>query len=76
MTDDEAVAAIARDTGWQLEYILGLTEYWKKIMLGWKPRKKLTEEEVDRRNRAMSARLRAMMEAQKRPQPPKRAQHG
>jgi len=55
------VASIARETGWPIEYIMGLNDYWRLLMCGWKPKVKISEEDVDKRNRAMAARLRAMM---------------
>lgn len=40
---------------------MGLNDYWRLLMCGWKPKVKISEEDVDKRNRAMAARLRAMM---------------
>lgn len=61
MSYEEATAAIARETGWSLEYVLALPQYWRLVMLGWKPGKRLTEEQVDQRNRMIAAQLQAEM---------------
>lgn len=67
MSYDEAIGSIARETGWPIEYILGLPEYWRRIMMGWKPRPKFDKAdqvEADRRNRAVMAGIRAQQAKQ------------
>lgn len=53
---------IARETGWSIEYILSLPEYWRRIMLGWKPVVELTSEEKRRNSQEMAAQMAAMVQ--------------
>lgn len=52
---------IARETGWSIEYILSLPEYWRRIMLGWTPVLELTPEEKLRNAQEMAAQMAQMI---------------
>lgn len=47
MTAAEADAMLARETGWPVDYVKGLDEYQKRLLLGWKPRPDPEEQNRD-----------------------------
>ena len=53
---------IARDTGWGLEYIQSLPEYWRLILMGWTPA--LSREEIEAENERMLAAFYAAQQRQ------------
>ena len=63
MSYEESIAALCRDTGWPIEYVLGLSGYWRKVMLGWKPsrRRKMTPEQIHQHNLMVCAQMEQAM---------------